>query len=283
MEVHPLANIFPMLSEDELNDLAADIKENGLLHPIVRMTDGKTIVDGRNRYEACRRAEVEPHFEDSIEDDDQARALIISANIQRRNMTKDQQAMAHAVLNPEPEKAGRRKNGCATQPLEFDKSRLSRARAILRHSEAMMQSVLSGGLSIDAALAQMKKRAEDDAKPEARIAALRVRYTDLAVKVTESELSIEAAEVEANMRDQREAERREVMLRVAEAALYNIAAFAAPGFVDDVAARLDEADFHQAMVNRLRLDPKAINEQIDRVKAGASELVLLLRALWGDQ
>jgi hypothetical protein len=32
-KTHPITDIFPMLSEEELSELAEDIKANGLLHP----------------------------------------------------------------------------------------------------------------------------------------------------------------------------------------------------------------------------------------------------------
>ena len=35
LAVHPVAALFPMLADDELDELAADIKANGLLQPIV--------------------------------------------------------------------------------------------------------------------------------------------------------------------------------------------------------------------------------------------------------
>jgi hypothetical protein len=32
-EVHPVADLFPMMTDDELDDLAGDIKANGQIHP----------------------------------------------------------------------------------------------------------------------------------------------------------------------------------------------------------------------------------------------------------
>jgi ParB-like chromosome segregation protein Spo0J len=34
-KVHPAANLFPMMTDEELANLAADIKANGLIHAIV--------------------------------------------------------------------------------------------------------------------------------------------------------------------------------------------------------------------------------------------------------
>jgi hypothetical protein len=43
---HPASNLFPMMSEKELKELADDIRKNGLLEPIVRYN--RMILDGRN-------------------------------------------------------------------------------------------------------------------------------------------------------------------------------------------------------------------------------------------
>jgi ParB-like chromosome segregation protein Spo0J len=61
MDVHPLAALFPIMTDDELQDLADDIRENGLLHPIVLDADG-VLIDGRNRLRACEIAGVDPKF-----------------------------------------------------------------------------------------------------------------------------------------------------------------------------------------------------------------------------
>src|SRR4051795_7887181 len=92
-DVHPAAAVLPMMSEDELNDLAADIEAHGLLHPIVLDADGELLIDGRNRLEGCYRAGVEPQFRRLNGEDDHL-AFIASANLNRRNLTKGQKAMA---------------------------------------------------------------------------------------------------------------------------------------------------------------------------------------------
>lgn len=83
------AAIFPMMSAEELAELAADIKENGQRFPIVgKYEDRELIVDGRNRYEACEMAGVEPKFEKLNGHD--AKAFILSVNVNRRHLNAGQ-------------------------------------------------------------------------------------------------------------------------------------------------------------------------------------------------
>ena len=162
-EVHPVAALFPMMSDDELADLAADIKANGLNYPIVVDDDG-VLIDGRNRLEACKLAGVEPHYEGL--NGRKPEALIVSANLARRNLTKGQQAMALAMIYPEAEKAHRGKRSEAGKLLEtkgFSAARLSQARSILRHDAT--SHLRTAAQSAAAAEEQMK--AADEARRRA--------------------------------------------------------------------------------------------------------------------
>jgi hypothetical protein len=97
-EFHPVAEAFRMLTEPELDDLAADIKKNDLRVQIV-LHEGM-ILDGRNRYLACLKVGVEPEFtiyrgDTTVEG---LIAYVVSVNQQRRHDTVAQRAMAAVNL-----------------------------------------------------------------------------------------------------------------------------------------------------------------------------------------
>ena len=58
----PAAAVFPMLADDELRELADDIRVQRAVAPILLDADG-VLVDGRNRLAACNLAGVRPRFE----------------------------------------------------------------------------------------------------------------------------------------------------------------------------------------------------------------------------
>src|SRR6516164_2413820 len=91
---HPYADKFPLLSDAELVELAQDIAANGLHNPITVDRDGK-ILDGRNRFNACKRAGVEPSV--VVYDGDDPAAYVIAQNVHRRHMSDGARAMATAL------------------------------------------------------------------------------------------------------------------------------------------------------------------------------------------
>ena len=153
--VHPIADLFPMMTDEELANLAADIKANGLIHPIVVDKDG-LVIDGRNRARACEIAGIEPTTVPF--DGDDPRAYIIAANISRRHLTKGQQAMAVAMIYPVPEKGGRGKKKTMDETSTlFSPKRLQLARTVLAHSSDLAQAVLAGSKFLDAAYDEARK------------------------------------------------------------------------------------------------------------------------------
>src|SRR5262249_18836723 len=89
---HPLADVLPLIEGAEFDRLVADIREQGLLNPIT-MYEGK-ILDGRNRYRACRAAGVTPRYVE-FEGKDPA-AFVVSQNLERRHLLPSERAMVAA-------------------------------------------------------------------------------------------------------------------------------------------------------------------------------------------
>jgi uncharacterized protein (DUF4415 family) len=108
--IHPAADLFPMMKDDELDALAADIKANGQQQPIAVHRD--LVLDGRNRLAACSRAGVNPIYQE-VETDNPI-AFVISANIHRRHLTTRQRAAIAAEL-------ANMKSGTRTDLPSFDR------------------------------------------------------------------------------------------------------------------------------------------------------------------
>jgi hypothetical protein len=87
---HYAASVFPLLSREELEALATDIKTNGLLNPIIRC-EGK-VLDGRNRMLACRLVQKDPRFRDIPKES--AVAWTLSQNLFRRHLKPEEEALA---------------------------------------------------------------------------------------------------------------------------------------------------------------------------------------------
>jgi hypothetical protein len=155
VKIHPVAELFPMLSDPELAELGEDIKKNGQINPIV--VRGNEVLDGRNRLAACRAAGVDPiitefHGDDPI-------AFIVSANLRRRHLTGSQRAMIAAELSnlkrgrPKKENVGIRtlSASAAADLLDVSRGTVQEARAIRKADPALADEVRRGETSVNAA------------------------------------------------------------------------------------------------------------------------------------
>ncbi|HET9968528.1 MAG TPA: DNA methyltransferase [Streptosporangiaceae bacterium] len=89
--VHPAAELFPLLGDDELRELAEDVKAHGLREPVWLYMDrerGPMLLDGRNRVRACVLAGV-PWTKRFYEGDDPI-GFSVSLNLKRRHLTAGQ-------------------------------------------------------------------------------------------------------------------------------------------------------------------------------------------------
>lgn len=151
MRFRPEADIWPVMSDDELKDLAQDINREGQRNPI-HLYDGD-ILDGRNRWLAITKfcaSGVEPKFEDVT-----ARAVspihwVISLNEKRRHLDKGQREIAAAKSLPFYEREAKQRMANAAAAAAAERERDEKGQLISR------------GGSIAPAL-ESPRRAADDA------------------------------------------------------------------------------------------------------------------------
>lgn len=95
---HPIADAFPLIEGEEKTLLHSDIDKNGVHEQGVLLDD--MILDGRNRYLACKALGIEMSFRnfDKTIDGESPFDFVVSMNLRRRHMTESQRAMTAAKL-----------------------------------------------------------------------------------------------------------------------------------------------------------------------------------------
>ena len=94
LAAHEAADIFPLMDENDYQELKADIAANGLRQEIVIYQ--QRILDGRNRYRACIENGIEPRLREY--DGDDPLGFVVSMNLHRRHLSASQRAMIAAEL-----------------------------------------------------------------------------------------------------------------------------------------------------------------------------------------
>lgn len=186
MNAHPASEIFPKMGHDELHALADDIKQHGLLEPILTL-DG-AILDGRNRFAACNLAGVEPQFSEWKLNGESPTLFVISKNLHRRHLTTAQRAAIGVEMLPlleeeakkrQVELAGTRHRGddlrvnlhegrgratsVAAKAVGVGESSVGRARAVKTEDPAAFERLKKGESTVNAEFVKVT-----DAKPRQR-------------------------------------------------------------------------------------------------------------------
>lgn len=119
MQIHPAAEVFPAMSDDQYAELKDDIQRHGL-RDSVEVYQGK-ILDGRHRFKACKELKIVP---DIITLDDHAIggdpfAFVVSRNLHRRHLSTSQRGMVAVNIKRamEGQSAERMKAGTKPDPM----------------------------------------------------------------------------------------------------------------------------------------------------------------------
>ena len=172
MEFHPIANIFPMMSDEELSELAESIESNGLRVPIL-LHEGK-ILDGRNRYQACGSSGVKPEYTEFEGDDPLSHVLDL--NLYRRHLTSGQKAVVVAEAQTigsggyqNPNIADLPTQEELAKTLNVSPTYVSEVKGIQQKSPNHYEQIKSGELSIPQAKRKIERERVEKLKSESGV------------------------------------------------------------------------------------------------------------------
>ena len=165
-EDHQIASVFPLLTEDKLVELAEDIRQHGLRSDITLYQEH--ILDGRNRYRACRISGVQPRF--ISYDGDDPLAFVLSANLHRRHLSESQRAGVAAKIakmkNHRPLKCLNSSTSVsqkeAAKRLNVSRSSVQGYKSVERDAPELAKEIDRGGMTVNRAVKAIKKHKATD-------------------------------------------------------------------------------------------------------------------------
>jgi ParB-like chromosome segregation protein Spo0J len=167
--IHPAANLFPMMTDEEYQALREDIKTHGQLEPIIYWKN--MLVDGRNRLKACEELNIEPKEVELMDETDPV-AYVLSYNLHRRHLTTSQRAMVSANvanLKHGGDRKSEQESNCTLEEsaklLNVSVDSVKRAKKVKdKGTPELAEMVSSGKVSVDAASkVATKPKAEQEA------------------------------------------------------------------------------------------------------------------------
>lgn len=166
LQQHPISALFPLLEGEEYDDLKASVKVNGLRNRIVLL--GGKVLDGWNRYRACRDTGATVHTVDY--NGKNPYEFVREMNLQRRHSTPSQRAAQLAsmlVLEGKTGKVAGLETVAERAAVSGVSERTQRdADAVAQASPALSKKVASGKVSLQAAVARVRKPKPEKVKPE---------------------------------------------------------------------------------------------------------------------
>lgn len=197
--LHPAAELFPLLGDENLIEMAEDIRAKGLLEPVWLYDDperGTVLLDGRNRVLACQKAGVDVATRMYLGND--PIGFSIAQNMQRRHLTTGQKAdVALRSLPLYEAEAERRKHLSPGRPKADEKPGADRPDVFN----------IGGTRSAPRARDKAAKSAGTSGRAVARMKRITEHAPDLAEKVRAGDMALDRAE--RIIRD-REAEQRRI-------------------------------------------------------------------------
>jgi N6-adenosine-specific RNA methylase IME4 len=219
-DVHPAAELFPLLEGHQFDALVADIEEHGQRIPVMLTTlpdpsDPDDVIDvvldGRNRYRACIKAGVRPHFEyyrgtDPVQ-------YVVSTNLHRRHLDESQRAMVAAKIAKLPHGGARQRAQEAKTPLATPTQ--AQAATMLNVSERSVRSaraVQERGTPELAKAVEQGRVAVSTAATLVEMPAAKQREIG---RMSDAEILAESRRINAERKNKRRVERNERIANVA--------------------------------------------------------------------
>lgn len=195
---HRFSAIFPEITGADFKSLVESIAQVGLLERITTF-EGQ-ILDGWNRYRACRELGLSPEFEDFGGDERAALDFVVAKNRDRRHLTPSQCAALAVELEPMYADAAKGRQSANRPELsvglhEAEKGRAiehaavvagaswsnaAKAKAIKAKDEDLFEDIKSGRTTVNAAKKDLDRRERLAAETAAVATVSEQAKTDLA-------------------------------------------------------------------------------------------------------
>lgn len=181
-EIHPVATLFPAMSEEEYAGLKKDIAENGQREPIT-LWNGK-LIDGRHRMRACQELFRQAYICE-LDHDQDPWSYVVSYNLHRRSLTTSQRAAIAAKMaklrhgsNRFEEKVDPSKDGStdanltasvkeAAKLLNVSTSTVERAKSVQASGDTkLIEQMESGEITVGGAKRKLDERKKQATLPK---------------------------------------------------------------------------------------------------------------------